>query len=145
VPKINNFPTPIVPDDSEVFGLPGQSLYYVKNNITREYKPIWAKDREDAILKLGWYGQVKWVTWIKTKELPLPKQAVSKVTKVSNPSDKLTLSKELGLIDKSLNKDDIIGKIEQILRQRRKGKPINKQRLRDLSKHYYYKFVKKTL
>lgn len=128
-------------------GLPGEVLFGVKNDINRNYKHIWAKNREDAIHLLGWDGQVKWTTWI--KECKINKTSIDDEGTIieAHPSVKKfkgTLEDELGSIDKRLKKDDTINIIKQIVNRRRQeaGKSINKEKIADLSKHYYYRFVK---
>lgn len=122
----------------------GQNLYSVKNNITREYLSIWAKDREDAIKKLGWIGQVKWAIWHRGYKINPPSTTEEVGTNQDNDEPKSTLESELNSIDKSLTKDDIINSIKKIVKRRRQmaGKTTDKAKIDDLSKHYYYRYIK---
>jgi hypothetical protein len=124
----------------------GQSLYTVKNFKTREYLSIWALDRNDAINKLEWQGEVKWVMWLKGYKLQVTETDYKRpVEKVKSKEPKTSLKIELNTIDKTLNKDDSIRIIKGIVKRRRQaaGKSIDKSKIDRLSTNYYYMYVAK--
>jgi hypothetical protein len=140
-------------DDTDLIeALPGECLYGVKNNVTREYKHIYAKDREDAIKKLKWEGQVIWTHFLsgaakeKKKEESDPVPSIVPIdTLVKKDSKGSTLKQEIGSIDNTLPKQQILAKIVTIVKSRRaaENKPISDEHLTKLSTYYYHRFTKK--
>lgn len=123
----------------------GYTLYKVQNCITREYRKVIARNRDEAISKANWLSnEVKWVLplFINTPKPPKEKKEDSddKHKSIHEPPKGTTLAGEIGRLKGT--REQMIPLIEKIVSRRAKeiNKHLSKEQVQIMAKRYYYRF-----